>query len=414
MIQRLLFFSILRTRSARKKLVARAVIVFPCLALCVGCENRAPKPDIEPPPREQRRVGEMPADMKEELARLEAEAGVDLSTDPTPPSGDLKQDVDSFTTLDTCVRKRATTDPLLGDAIEALGYDTFTRDACRILQALKAKNAALCKTIAASPLRTRCTSYVATLVGDPALCPTAQEAGKLGARDPMCLARASRDERLCAAAMSSDRTTCKALVLGDPKECGRNESCVRQVERWKTLVDKPSRHPPLTGRLHVEVTDDKSGRDSNIASFDMDDVATAGAVVKFAGDKVRLSLGTPKSVLWPAWDAPGAAPKLYVEVQVPSNELAAKSKPDAAMAIALATTDLKLDLLLPKVALLSSTTSSDRKLEIVQWSSEFGGPVQFVVSTRVSDAPRSFLVKITVETFVRDVAGPRAERPAEP
>src|SRR6266542_4900243 len=114
MVQRLLFFPILRTRSASKKLVARAVIVFPALVLTLaaGCD-RGQKPEVErapeqakPPENRGGHAGEPPPAEKEELARLEAEAGIDLSTDPAPPSGDLKQDVDSFTTLDACVRKR--------------------------------------------------------------------------------------------------------------------------------------------------------------------------------------------------------------------------------------------------------------------------------------------------------------------
>jgi hypothetical protein len=135
-----------------------------------------------------------------------------------------------------------TRDPVIGDAIDALGYDTLTRDACRILQALKAKDAAPCKRILASALRARCESSVATLTGDLTLCPAL---GKLGARDPVCVARASRDERLCAAAAADERATCRALILGRASECAGNQGCIRQLERYWSLSGKTDAHAPL-------------------------------------------------------------------------------------------------------------------------------------------------------------------------
>ena len=126
---------------------------------------------------------------------------------------------------------------MIGDAIDALGYDTLIGDACRVLEALKAKDARRCRPIAASSLRARCETNVAVLVGDPRLCPLTA-LGKGDARDPLCLARASRDERLCAAMISSERASCKAMVNGRADECHGDESCVRQVERWKWVLEK--------------------------------------------------------------------------------------------------------------------------------------------------------------------------------
>ena len=165
------------------------------------------------------------------------------------------------------MRSRARiTDPVLADAIDALGYDTLTRDACRVLDALKAKDKQLCKPIASSPLRARCESNVAILVGDPRLCPLAG-LGKGDLRDPLCLARASRDERLCAAMISSERASCKAMVSGRADECHGDESCVRQVERWKSVLEKPAPHTPFTSRLHVEITPDKGTAESTETLF---------------------------------------------------------------------------------------------------------------------------------------------------
>jgi hypothetical protein len=416
---RFLFFPILRTRSARKNLVGGSVIVLLSLLITTGCEDRTPTREPERLPDRPRgqasnltSLGDPPRRLKQDLERLESEAGIEMATDPAPPSGDLKHDIESFTTLDACVRARATTDPLLGDAIDALGYDTLIRDACRILEALKTKDKERCKPIIASPLRARCESYVATFAGNPNLCPIVESGGKVASRDPVCLARASRDERLCAAALPSDRATCRAQVLGDATECGKDESCVRQVERYKTLLDKPSSHTPFASRIHLDLAAEKGTPDPAVKSFDFDDVAAAGAVVRIAGDKVRVSLGTPKSALWTPWDAPLASPKLFIELSVASKDVpkaplvAAKNQAASpAPPTELGTGDLTVDLLLPKVASLSALTATDRKLEIAQVATEVGGPVKFVLTIQMREAPRAFDARIEVETFVRDVVG---------
>src|SRR4051812_24208916 len=230
MIRRLLFLPILRTRSARKKLVGGWVIVLPLVhgaAVLTACEERAPQHD-PPLPRapthtrtaDDASVTEPPRGMREELARLEAEAGIEDSIDPPAPPGNLKAEIESFAGLDRCVRAHTLRDPLLGDAMDALGYDTLTRDACRVLAALPAKSTESCKPIVASPLRHRCESYVAVFTENPKACPTLEGTSTLGARDPSCLARAAKDERLCAAASPPDRVTCRALVRGQISDCG--------------------------------------------------------------------------------------------------------------------------------------------------------------------------------------------------
>src|SRR5262249_3239300 len=159
--RRLLFLRILRTRSVRKIDVMRGVIVFLSLAIPSGCEERssrreAVRPLVIASRGNDASVEPLDPAVRHELEQIEAEAGIELAAHSSPPSGDLRSDIESFTTLDACVRARATVDPLLGDAIEALGYDTLTRDACRILQALKAKNTEACRPIASSALRNRC------------------------------------------------------------------------------------------------------------------------------------------------------------------------------------------------------------------------------------------------------------------
>jgi hypothetical protein len=332
----------------------------------------------------------VPAAAQRELEQLVAEAGIEVATDPAPPSGDLKSDVEAFTTLDACVRARSMSDALLGDAIDALGYDTLTRDACRILQALKDKKTTACKPIASTALRDRCETYVAVVNADASACPMGGS-GRFAARDPVCLARANRDEHLCAAALVTDRARCRALVLGKKSECGRDDACARQVERFKSLFERPANRPAPPAHLHVEIAEKDSPKATQ--SFDLDDVAAAGAIVRPGQSGTRVSLGAPKNALWPAADAPQATPKLFVEV---SGAPSAKK--------GFAGSDLRLDLLVPKTAVLSAVLASDTKITIDQLSVDPGGPIKFVVESTLREAPRNFRVKLDVETFVRERA----------
>jgi hypothetical protein len=395
MARRLLFFPILRTRSARKVLVGGSVIVLP-LAIFAGCDKTPPNPDLEPTVPGAALPATLPK-VQRELERLAAEAGIESAVDPPAPSGDLKNDVESFTTLDACVRTRKIADPLIGDAIDALGYDTLTRDACRILQALKEKRSDACKPIAASGVRARCETYVAVLTGDPGACPTSGS-GRLATRDPVCLARANRDERLCAAAPTTDRARCRALVLGRRAECGRDEACARQVARYESLFEKPATHTPLPTRLHVDVAEQGTAQPSK-TSFDLDDVAAAGAVVRASNGVTRVTLGTPKNALWPTPDALQAGPRVFVEWSAATST--AQTQPAK---VTLGSNELRLDLLVPKVALLSSLLASDVELQIETLSSEPAGPIKFVLESTLREAPRTFRVKLDVETFVREAA----------
>jgi hypothetical protein len=345
-------------------------------------------------------------ELQREFDELQAEAGIETHEDPTPPSGDLKADIESFTTLEACVRTRTPSDPLLGDAIDALGYDSLTRDACRILQALKAKTTDACKPIVASALRGRCESHVAVLTGDPSLCP-AMNGGGLAAREPVCLARASRDERLCSAALATDRARCKALVLGRPGDCGRDPSCVRQVERYKSLLEKPSSHPAVATHLRIEVTE-VSRSDAAATLLDIDEVAAGGAVVQLTDERVRLALGAPKSAAWLPAESPLASPRAFIEIAAPLDAvpgLGNSKRKDAGAAIELGPRDVRFDLLVPKVATLSAFTASERVLDIERLSTEPGGSIRFVLTSTLRDAPRVFRVKLDVETFVRERSG---------
>src|SRR6185503_300930 len=147
--QCLLFFPILRTRSARKKLVGGSVIVL--LGFLVagchlgGCDDDGPPspsdlaaqahadPRSGPPSASGRSNSELGSASRDEVARrvaqeleaLEAEAGIERGHDPPAPGGDLLHDLEAFTTLDACARTHRITDPVVADAIDTLGYDTL-------------------------------------------------------------------------------------------------------------------------------------------------------------------------------------------------------------------------------------------------------------------------------------------------
>ena len=344
------------------------------------------------------------------MAALELEAGVE-QRDPPAPGGDLRHDLDEFADLDSCVRKHAVSDPVLADVIDALGYDTLLRDACRTLQALKAKDAKLCGPIAASPLRQRCETQVAVLAGEPALCPRLTGV-MTGAREPVCLARASRDERLCAAAQAGERETCRALVVGRSSECGGDRTCVRQVERFRSLLEKPASHAPFPARLHVELTGELGNSEHFDGRFELDEVAAAGVIARSSGDKVRLLIGTPRSALWPSWESPRATPQLFLAIAVPTKAPRAPAPRgddpgksltrDAGPGFLLGPSDLTLDLLIPKVGLLSGNLASDRRVVTETVTASVGSPLRLTLTVKVNDATRVFRVKVDVESFVRD------------
>lgn len=352
----------------------------------VGCDREPPREPPELPPKPhaapERRL-------ERELAAMAVEAGI-VPADPEPPAGDLKTELERFSSVEACIEAHAPKDPVLGDAIDALGYDTLTRDACRTLEALHDKDARKCAPILASALRSRCEAAVATLVGDAALCPVAGTG-----RDPVCLARARRDVRLCDAALASDEALCKALVTGDARACGKDAACARRVERWKPLLEKPKAEKPYEAKLTIELHGAKGSEEPAKTSFDLAEVAAAGVVVKKGAGHTELVLGTPRDATWIAVDAIEAAPRAFVSVSIPA---AGGEK------VPLGALGGRFEISLPKVASLSSLTAlPGGEIAIAKRSEEPGGSVVLDVKATVTDGPRAYELRAHVETFVRDV-----------
>src|SRR6185312_15827417 len=135
------------------------------------------------------------------VRQLGIDAGdLDPHLDPAAPGGDLRADIERFTPLDRCVAERAPVDPLVGDALESIGYATFLRDACRVVEAAKTAEPARCDAIDASSLRDKCRATEAGVAAVPDACPWENAARPGRGRDPVCVAIAARDLTLCAAA----------------------------------------------------------------------------------------------------------------------------------------------------------------------------------------------------------------------
>jgi len=223
--------------------------------------------------------------------------------DPEKPAGDLAADLASFTTVEACMKQRtASLDPLVGDAVDAIGYDTFLRDACRVLEAAKSKDAKKCELIDASALRTRCRAVTAMVAGDADGCPLrAPSKPELG-RDATCVAAALRSPAMCAGAQARDRASCEALVSHDEKKCSGiplddlRAPCARDARRFRAalpgsaaIASVPAAKGTLT--IHGDGRADPPQTTADLAA----DVGS-GVVVVLDGKSTRVTFGRPNEV----------------------------------------------------------------------------------------------------------------------
>jgi hypothetical protein len=402
MVRSLLGFShILRTRSGCKLLALAAVTL--TVLPGPGCKNNPEPPSepphpVPPPAAPSASPAERSPRLAGALARLEDESKLHETTDVPSPSGDLRHDIEAFTTLDDCTRTRRIADPLLADVVESMGYDTFVRDACRMLEALKAKDPKPCRPIALSALRARCETSVAVLAAKPELCPVTETAGRSVGRDPTCLARASRDPRFCAAALAADRPACTALVLGDANACARDAACRRQVARWRTLIEKPGELRPFAARAQVEVHGLGSTPEPSTPVFDLDDIARQGALVtRLGGGRTKITVGaTPAAPTHIAGEH--AEPGLLLELVVSAADLTRGEH-------SLGPAQVTLDLRAPGIREQPLTTVANATLTRCSVGTEVKSPVDLALKATLLDAPQRYAVTIDVETFVRDVIG---------
>jgi hypothetical protein len=357
--------------------------------------DRDDRPSREPPSE--------PAPVASVAKALGVDAGeLEPAVDPPAAAGDLKADIDGFTSLDACVAQRANLDALLGDALEAIGYDTFVRDACRVLDAAKAKDPKRCDAIDASSLRRQCATTVAAVVGDAESCPWSIASRPEEGRDPWCLAAASRDARLCMALETmASRATCAATIAHDASSCAKlpmkadQARCRRDVERWKAVLPPPDPSAPAPtppqGTLHIEGGDAGGPSDTSFAS-----TVERGVVLLEQRDGSRLSLGSVSATGASFLAAsPHTLATLGVElfaspdgkrVTVERAELSVPGRPALATPLAHSSLVAKVD-----------------KLEHAR-----GGAVSLSLDGELSDSTGSYRLHVQATTFVRDVVTAKA------
>ncbi len=343
---------------------------------------------------------------------LGVEAGeLELRVDPPAAAGDLAGEIASFTTVDACIDSHAHLDPLLGDALEAIGYDTFVRDACRVLDAAKARDPKRCDAIDASALRRQCASTVAAALGDADVCPWMVASRPALGRDASCLAIASHDPRLCAAEETSiARATCEAIARHDAAPCAKlplkadQARCKRDADRWRNVTpprtpgvagsapDGGGASPPVEASLHVESADDAGAPvDANLAP----DLGRGLVVVAERGGH-RFSVGPLNdSGLGFVAPSPHVQATLALElfassdgkrVEVNRAELLVPGRSPVATPLARST-------LVAKISKLEPTR---------------GGTASLTVDGTIGDSSGTWRVHLQATTFVRDVVDAKA------
>jgi hypothetical protein len=319
-------------------------------------------------------------------------------SDPPAPAGDLKVELDRFVNVDTCVAERSRVDPLIGDALGAIGYETFFRDACRLLEAAKDKKRETCDRIDASSLRSRCRSWVAMVALTPDACPLQFEGAPARGRQTTCVAVAARDPRLCAGeALGARRATCEGLVLRDPGKCepllpSARAACEREVTRWKGVL-----LAPLEGLTPIEAPKGKlslrgaTGTSDPIQpEIDLAPDLARGLVAITSGGRVRVELGS------------------FVESEIARMAATPQKRLRLGLAVVLEdakrATVQKLELEIPGEApIVSPPGTCECTVSGLTAAQKRGDPVAFKLEGTLSSNGRNYKIAADVTTFVRDV-----------
>ncbi len=324
-------------------------------------------------------------------------SALEVQIDPPAPAGDLKADVESFSTLEACVASKSHLDPLLADTVDAIGYETFVFDGCRTIAAVKARDPKLCASIESSLVKQRCERNVAIAAHKPDLCPL-DIPGKLDlGRDAMCLAVAARRPSWCVGAPPVDQVRCDALARASSMRCDRvpfapsRARCVREVERWRTmidsgaLVDEPA--PVVEGSLSVEAASGSDAVSPN--SVDLTPQLARGLVLVAKGNEWRTSLGQIRN-LGPTPFAPQPAAAIFFGLEL-------------TLAATLARIE-RVELGIPNaVTLVVPGTPSTLKVGVKRLDRQRGGLVKLAIEGEIGSPPRRYKLAGSVSTFVRDI-----------
>lgn len=284
----------------RSHLAVRTFLFAPLLVLACKPESGLPERPAalrSPSPREPvaPAASSVPASVAPLLAGLEVPI-LDAETDPAAPAGDLAQELAAFTDVKSCAKRHRMMDPLLADAIDAIGYERLAVDACRMVEALKTREVASCSPIASSAVRRRCEEQLAMLEGNTSLCPVEELAHDYPMHLPACLAAARRDVRPCAALLGMDRARCEGVVAHDVARCGTDERCARFVQQWRQLLPLTPGNSPYLARMDASVRavgDADAGAPAEQISLPRE--AAAGAVLVSDKGHHRLLIGDPRA-----------------------------------------------------------------------------------------------------------------------
>lgn len=387
----------------------RAALVFAFAATLAACDEsrKAPPAPSEPPPSSS--------------TELAIDAGPMELADPPAPAGDLKAELERFVNLDTCVAERSKLDPLVGDALRAIGYDTFLRDACRLLEAAKDQKRETCDKIDSSALRSQCRSWVAIVAQTPDACPLTYEALPGRGRSPLCVAVAGKDPRLCAGeGRAAPRATCEAMASRDEARCDAlmpadRPACKREVVRWRGLLAAPLEGLPKLPAVHAKMRVEGEGATPSPAVSEPDLAAdfARGAVVVTIGERARTELGLlGESEAARFAPGPNKRPRVGAAVILEPPPPGSKAPPKAVLE--------KLEIELPGEATLVSpgTAKCECKVTTARLDRTRGGEIAFALEGTISIGTRAYRISLDLGTFVRDVVaeppGSRALPPVHP
>lgn len=357
---------------------------FACFLALAACDRDAPAPKPADP-----------APVASIARALGVDAGeLEPSVDPPAPAGDLAAELAAFTTVDACVAQRAAGDPAVGDALEAIGYDTLVRDACRLLDAAKNRDAKRCADILASPLQARCEAGVAELAGQPEACPFDVPSHPELGRDAACLALATRDASLCDAALDrTARATCAALAGHDPAPCKKLPlradalRCARDEQRWAAALPVADAPPRAGGAPSGKVT--LSGDAGAFASdaFALD--VSRGVVVLERLDGAHVVVGTLNKATAGFIAAPPNAPKTF------AFELVAPMDPKKAHL-----DRAQLDVPGHSMIDVGSPRAGAIVVRVIKLEKKRGGGVELTLGGSLEEG---VAVRVEMTTFVRDI-----------
>lgn len=325
---------------------------------------------------------------------------VSVELDPAGPPGDLAAEVAAFVDLPSCVQMHRPSDPLLAEGLEALGYERFTWDACRGVEALKRRRPEPCDAMLSSALRRRCVSNLAVFNADPSLCPLDEPAPGLAQHDVACLAAARRDLRTCAGLRGPARAVCEGLLVHDRTRCGTDERCVRQIVRWQNALPLAPNVIPYRARASVRLEGPAGGSAPLEETLELADEAAQGAVlVRRSAGRIRLAIGEVS----PARVSALPAPALGLWVEAPEALLATGGEAELSGA------ELGVLLKTPR-GLLPRAAGQGARLRLEALTPEPHRPLRLTLEVVVGpgDAPRRAI--FTIDTWLRDIV----ERPAPP